>query len=404
MKKRKPNLLILGASGGVANALLHYLVHHRDFFDKLILLDKRKKVLSDPYIDHKGLNYKFIHKELVLPEKEKEYIDILKKEKINIVLDITDYKSVPIIEATDKTGVTCINTGMNQDDKTVTELMLDIYKTRNKYKNAVHLLCTGMNPGVANMWAVYGMKKFGKPKEIIEFEYDTSRISGKWHPMMTWSPHEFLEEVVNDPAGLMNGKDKAIEFNYNALKKRIDMTPILKPIMKLDKYPKGFLVVHEEMISMSEKYDVPSKYIYAVHMRTMEALEEIYKKKKKITIHDLPVADNTHEILDGCDNIGVLLKYPDKDVYYFNKMPNVSSIGTNATYIQVITGICSGLFTIMFDDLKKGLYFVEDLYDTHYKDYLFDNMRVEEFVFKKGKLTHFNPWVRIKHKHQFIYL
>ena len=72
----KPNLLVLGASGGVANAFLHSLVHHRSLFNKLILVDKNKKVLSDPYINHKELRYTFVKKEIKLPDKEKEYLNL----------------------------------------------------------------------------------------------------------------------------------------------------------------------------------------------------------------------------------------------------------------------------------------------------------------------------------------
>jgi len=57
---KNPNLLVIGASGGVANALLHHLVSYRNLFGKLVLLDKNKKVLTDPYIDHVALNYSFI--------------------------------------------------------------------------------------------------------------------------------------------------------------------------------------------------------------------------------------------------------------------------------------------------------------------------------------------------------
>ena len=112
---KKPNLLVLGASGGVANAFLHYLVHHRKFFGKLVLLDKNKKILSDCYIDHKGLDYTFIHKKIVLPEKENEYRDILMRHKIDIVLDVTGMDSIPIIESTNKLGLNYINSAMNDE-------------------------------------------------------------------------------------------------------------------------------------------------------------------------------------------------------------------------------------------------------------------------------------------------
>src|SRR3989344_2001358 len=99
---KKINLLVIGASGGVANAFLHHLSDYRSLFNKLVLLDKNNKVLKDKFIDHKILNYKFIHKRIELPKKEKEYLNILKKEKINIVLDITDMNSIEILEATNR--------------------------------------------------------------------------------------------------------------------------------------------------------------------------------------------------------------------------------------------------------------------------------------------------------------
>jgi len=112
--------------------------------------------------------------------------------------------------------------------------------------------------------------------------------------------------------------------------------------------------------------------------------------------------------LDGADNIGVLLIYSDKKVYYFNSASNMAAIGTNGTYTQVIIGIFSALFTLMFDKLKPATYFVEDLYDTHYKHFMFDNMRVEEFVFKKNKdhlkLLNYNPMIKLKRDKKFKHL
>ncbi|MBS3074948.1 saccharopine dehydrogenase NADP-binding domain-containing protein [Candidatus Pacearchaeota archaeon] len=215
---KKPNLLVLGASGGVANAFLHNLIHHRNLFNKLILLDKNRKVLSNLYIDHKALNYVFIHKEIKLPEKREEYIDILKRYKIDIVLDITDMDSIPIIEITDKVKINYINTAMNAEEKTVDELIYYIYGKKDKINNAVHILCSGMNPGNVNMWVRYGIEKFGVPREVIHFEYDTSVISKKWAPMMTWSIHEFLVEDVRDPSGIVLGRNKLKKLYPNAIK------------------------------------------------------------------------------------------------------------------------------------------------------------------------------------------
>ncbi|MBU0457632.1 MAG: saccharopine dehydrogenase NADP-binding domain-containing protein [Nanoarchaeota archaeon] len=405
---KKINLLVIGASGGVANAFLHHLSDYRNLFDKLILLDKNNKVLKDKFIDHKILNYKFIHNKIELPKNEKDYLNLLKKEKINIVLDITDMNSIEILEATNKAGVSYINTALNDDKKTVNELLFEVYSKKDKLNKAAHILCTGMNPGAVNMWVRYGIEKFGIPREIIHFEYDTSRIAKGWHRMITWSVHEFLTESVRDPSGIAIGRGKVKQLLPNALERRTNMSPILKPIMKLDKYPFGMNVLHEENLSISYKYDIPSMFLYAINPKTMEELTKIYEKKGNVFRKDLIKCENISKILEGADNIGVVLDYLDKKVYYFNTIPNVAVIGTNATYTQVIIGIFAAIFTLIFDKIKPKTYFVEDLYNTYYKSFLFDNMRVQEFIFKKTgknlKLINYNPMVKIKRNKHFNHL
>ena len=393
--KRK-NILLLGASGGVANAFLHTFVHHRDSINNLILLDRSTEVLDDPYIDHQALNYQFIQKDLILPEKQDEYIEILKKHQIDIVLDLTDIDAVPLVEATDKAGVNYINTAMSDEKYTVYESFQQLWPIRDTLHHAVHIMCSGMNPGVVNMWVRYGIEKFGKPKEVIHFEYDTSTPAEGWKSMMTWSVPEFIVECVRDPSGKMMGRDKLEKILPNALMNRVEMKDILSPIMALNKYPRGFQVLHEENISIAHKYDIPAQFVYAVNMTTMEHLVEIYKKKGNIVHTDLIQGQNTNLPLEGADQIGVILEYDDKKVYYFNPSPNVPVIGTNGTYSQVIVGVYAALITLLFDHLDKGVYFVEDL---------FDNMRVSEFVFHKGehglKLKSHNPKITLKRKNKF---
>lgn len=398
----KPNLLVLGASGGLANAVLHSLVHHRHLFNKLILLDKNKGLLKNPYLDHKNLNYTFIHKE-IHPTKEKEYVAILSKNKINIVLDLTDAETIPLIEATNKLGVDYINTAINDDVRNDSELMGEIFSRRKKWNKARNILCSGMNPGNVNMWVRHGIEKYGVPEEVIHFEYDTS-MSRKGKALVTWSIHEFLVEDVRDPGGVALGRNKVKLLYPNALAHQVDMKPLLSPILRLEKYPKGCLVLHEENMSIAHKYNIPSKFVYAVHPKTMETLMMIYKKDQDVHQKDLQKGDNLHTVLDGSDNIGVLLRYKGKKVYYFNSISNTSVIGTNATYTQVAVGVFAALFTLLSDKLKKGTYFVEDLYDHHYKNYMFDNLRVQEFVFNGNRLKRYTPEVKIHNgaKHKYI--
>ncbi|MDP3640746.1 MAG: hypothetical protein Q8R53_06140, partial [Nanoarchaeota archaeon] len=83
-------------------------------------------------------------------------------------------------------------------------------------------------------------------------------------------------------------------------------------------------------------------------------------------------------------------------------------IGSNATYTQVAIGVCAALFTLVFDRPKNGVYFVEDLYNTQFKDYMFDNMRVQHFVFKKQKsrfvLEKYVPEMKVQREKQVLHI
>lgn len=413
--KTKPNLLIAGASGAVSNAFLHHLISYRNLFGKLVLVDRNKRVLEDIYIDHKRLDYTFVHTELNFyePEKKAEYHKLLREYGIEIVLDLTDEDSLPFWHATDELGISYINTCQNDDVIDTEETVMCVLEQRDEVKNAPHIMSSGMNPGVVNMWVRHGIEKFGVPKEIVHFEYDTSKIAKQWQPMMTWSLHEFLEECTRDKGGLILGRGREnIKGMYpNALEHRKSMREILSPIMKLDTYPEGTITMHDECVSIGNKYDIPSQFLYAINPQTMQALIKIYEEKGAVTQDDLVLGDNTNQILDGSDNIGLFLEYPDKRVYYFNTVSSVALIGTSATMTQVIIGVFAAVFVLLFDDLDRKTYFVEELYDTYYRHFLFDNMRVQEYVFKKGehghlKLTNFVPMIRShkskKYEHLYI--
>ncbi len=412
MAYTKPNVLIAGASGGVANALLHHFTVDRDLYGTVVLLDRNKKVLEDMYIDHGRLSYEFVEMDLKFPEGEAEYISLLKEKNIQIVVDITDMDTMGFLEATDKAGVTYFNTGMNDDNVYCAELVIGLSEKREQYTHAPHIVSCGMNPGVVNNWVEHGIKKFGLPEEIVHFEYDTSKISKEWHPMMTWSIHEFLVESVWDSSGYMlgRGRDKVRELLPNALMNRENMRDILEPIMHLQSYPEGMIVIHDENVSLSQKYDIPSKFLYAIHPKTTERLIRLYTEKGTVAVEDLELGDNTNEVLDGADSIGVMLRYKDRRVYYFNTISSVAVIGTNATYTQVVIGIMSGLHALLNDPLKPGVHFPEELYHTSYRHFMFDNMRVQEFVFDKQesghlKLTSFDPMIKTSRKgyvHDYI--
>src|SRR5690606_33802344 len=90
---RRPNLLVLGASGHVAHAFLRRLGGRRNLFGRVVLLDESEQILKDPFLEHQRLRYQFIHHRLQWPD-DGSYRELLRRYEIDIVLDLTDRKSV----------------------------------------------------------------------------------------------------------------------------------------------------------------------------------------------------------------------------------------------------------------------------------------------------------------------
>lgn len=373
---RPPNLLILGASGHVAQAFLTRLQNQRARFGRIVLLDPSERVLQNLQLDHKRLEYRFVRRRLRFPEDTVYFHRLLALHRIDLVLDVTDLDTMPVLNATDAAGVCYVNTALNDANRGVAEVLENLHPTREQPRNAPHIISSGMNPGVVNIWVWDAFRRFGRPVEIIHFEYDTSAPREGWRPMITWSRQEFLTETVWERTGLVvNGRLRMLESN--ALKYRHDMRSVLEPVMSLTSYPRGFLVLHEENIKLGRKLGVSSKYLYAVHPRTMDHLERVWLENGTVSVEDLEIGDNSTVPLEGADTIGLCLRYPDKQVYYLHALNNTEVRGANATCFQVAVGIEAALATLRLEPLSPRIYFASDLYDTVFRDHVFRSLRVE---------------------------
>ncbi len=378
----KPQLLILGASGHVAQAVLLRLAARRNDFGQLILVDPNDRVTRNPHLDHGRLHYEFIQRAFQLPDDTPAYHELLRQKRINIVVDLTDLDTLPVLAATDEVGVTYVNTALNEVKRGIAEVLADRQFNRNTPRNAPHILSSGMNPGVVNLWVWHGFQNYGTPNEIIHFEYDTSVPVGGWQPIITWSRQEFLTEAVWDKTGqVING---ALHMHPgNSLEHRESLESVMQPVMDLPEYPRGLLVLHEENVKLGAKLGASSKYVYAIHPKTMAYLEEKKRNHGQVKIEDLLIGNNTSMPLAGEDTIGVCLNYPDQRVYYLHRLANRDVTGTNATCAQVAVGMDAALFALTFEPLPPRVHFASDLYDTVYSDVAFAALRVEHSIFAK---------------------
>src|SRR5690349_15369351 len=101
IRRRLPNLLILGGSGNVARAFLRRLGGRRGNFGLVVLLDKKARVLEDRFLEQRRLDYQFVRRRLSFPEDRVYYHKLLRHHQINIVLDLSDMDTLPTLAATD---------------------------------------------------------------------------------------------------------------------------------------------------------------------------------------------------------------------------------------------------------------------------------------------------------------
>lgn len=374
--------MILGASGHVAQAFLLRLQDRRSDIGRLVLLDRSTSVLANSYFSHTKLNYEFIECSLRLPEDTAFYHNLLAARLIDIVLDLTDLDTLPILEATDAAGVSYINTALNDSTQGVARVLAAVQPKREQPRGAAHIISSGMNPSVVNIWVWDAYKNYAAPEEIIHFEYDTSVPVAGWRPMVTWSRREFLTESVWERTGLViNGELRHLPGN--SLEHREDLRPVMEHVLELSSYPRGLLVLHEENVNLGQKLGASSKYIYAIHPRTMDYLEKLWRGRGRVEIGDLEVGDNTSVPLKGADTIGVCLGYRDRKVYYVHSLDNSEVIGTNATCAQVAVGVEAALETLLSEALQPRVYFASDLYETVYRELVLRKLRVEHFFLEE---------------------
>ena len=385
----KLNTLIIGASGGVGRAFLKRIGPHRQSLGKVLLADRHEGLLRDAFIPHKALNYEFIKTNLDARKDLATYLTLLGEHSIHLVIDLSVNETRPMLEATDALGISYMNTGIaNRPGESFAEVVLDVLRKKEHGWHAPHMLCAGMNPGIVNAWVRQGIERFGVPKEIVHFEYDTGQPLKEWLPLITWSRETFLDEIVNDPAGCMEGKDR-LKFLYpNPLKHRVPMEEILKEVMPLEEYPRGFLLLHEENITIAQRYDIPSRFLFAIDPRTMDYLETLYDRDGSVPLEAIWLGDNREIALKGSATVGVRLEYKDRQVYFLNTTHHGQIRGSSGSCWQVAAGLQVALLTLIQESLSKGIYFMEDLYGASWEKRVAENLPKEELIVRSGPMIH----------------
>jgi len=337
-------------------------------FQKLYIVDQRDfSNLTDQFFnDHKFFSkqdVRFIKFE-ISPDTMSEFTSMMKTYEIEFVIDCSyNISTLDLLKALPP-KVSFINTSVEEWPAEGGVPNLTTLKSRQeqirkwyhhtKPNNSILLDC-GMNPGLISMWAYDCCRmNYMKAKNItkcIVSEVDTQRSKtprecGEF--LSTWSPNGFNEEVHCPVEGYSEGK-------YFTDKNRTGYQTVSSSLRPTGEPFLGFTVRHAEAITLHKLFpNATCMYIYKCPDEAVSSLfeyQDLRKLKKERIIY-------SRDILDGVDELGVLLTDGKKCIWYGSYLSNEDIkelyLGQyiNSTSYQVTCGLYMGI-QYLFELRKK---------------------------------------------------
>ncbi len=386
MEKEGVVISVFGSAGGVAKSLLALLnksitdpedpIHSVIQQSELHLVDLNQKDME--YYKQKCPELAELIKlhQFDLHELKKVRKHLMST-NTTLVVDLSWADTVNVLEICNTLGISYTNSAfeiveVDNDEELEGFTLIERYerfsKVKDKFTNTKSIVCSGMNPGVVQWMAHTLMTDYPDEKPlgcfIVEndttFFKDESNIRKKT-VYSTWSPECYLDEaILNYP---MYVKQHVPIFLYeDVYRKEFKVT-----LGDIEFY--GCLMPHEEVLSLSKLYDMELGFIYKVNDYTTQLIRTKLAQNKVDNLWDwnFKVLDPAEAELVGEDLVGVLLVYEDKERYIYNVMDSQSThqkYGTNATYIQVASGIYAAICTILLETIPNGVHYVEELLST----------------------------------------
>ncbi|MDA2068160.1 S-adenosylmethionine decarboxylase related protein [Bacillus cereus] len=373
-------ITLLGAAGGVAKAFLgiinklvedprhpaYFMIIETDF----LLVDSKTIDMLDYQKSFPNIFERLKPIKLNITGKDifKHY---LANSLPNMVIDLSLADTLEMLECCNEYGIPYINSALEndfieqQDEFGFSSIQRYLLFERKRYdfNNITSIVCSGMNPGIVQWMALdlINQNSQKKPLACYIVEHDTSFYRNKNNIKSnaiytSWSPKCFLDEaVMNYPMFVKNGIPN---FLYNLVYE-------LEFFVKLDKKEfYGSLMPHEEVLTLGKLYDMEVAFIYRVNEHTTNLIKDNMNNFSKIDDLDRFVLNPKEGSLEGEDLVGVVVVYEDEEHFMYNSLSNKEIFPIfkcNATYFQVACGIYAAMCSILLDNLKKGVYYVDEL-------------------------------------------
>lgn len=374
-------ITILGSSGGVANALLSILNNAAiDTSDPIYSFIKDCTInlidIKQHTLEHYNNKYFNLKNKMSVFKFDGNNTQLLKNflrlSKTDILIDISYADTVSTLSCCNELGVIYINSAFestsvdeNEDYEgfPLQERFKIFESRRDEFKNTTAIICSGMNPGIVQWMAIEVMKKYPQktPKGCYIVEDDSSffedvSLAKADTIYTTWSPVCFLDEAIYSYPNFI--KNHLSLFFYD------EIYSLEFKVTLGDKVFYGSLMPHEEALTLGKMYNMETGFIYKVNEHTTKIIRDNIENVDILWEKPMEVLLPDKAPLKGTDQVGVLLVYDDMEAYMFNSLDNKNTYKkykTNATYLQVASGLYGGLSTILLDEIPLGIYYVDEL-------------------------------------------
>ena len=123
----RSNILVIGASGGVAAAFLERLVPERSRIRNLVLVDHRDLPGRTERVLQGLPDHEFVKTFVNLDKDRPQYQELLRAHGVQVVVDLSVNETRAMLQDTDREGVSYVNTGIaNRRVENFASVVLDL--------------------------------------------------------------------------------------------------------------------------------------------------------------------------------------------------------------------------------------------------------------------------------------
>lgn len=368
--------LLVGAAGGVGSAALALLERHA--VGRRLLEGTRELLLLDRELPTQALPARLTDKVRWLPPRAidgaSDLAELLREHPVDEVIELAALGTWDCVEVCAELGISYLNTCYDHWDSAGPPIP-SMVRARELFEPpdieaGVHVIGAGMNPGLVNLLVDAGLRALAERTgraaslaaldiQAIAFtELDTTRELGREQAddefAMTWCPEHCLEELL-EPEAMIVVDGELVGLGHAPHR-------AMYTARCGDQTIAGHMVPHEELVTLAAMYPgVELGYVYALPESATRALARWPDRRPdEWPVRRLYPPHTTQ--LEGADRIGVLLcsrKYGELWIGWHTAVEDALALGTNATLLQVATGLLAGWTSLR--GLDPGIWLAEDL-------------------------------------------